>query len=106
MAKMSVKIDLDPETLAETEAAFAAQGTSLEQGVLAFLADVRLDAALDRIGAPPRVTCPPDRDFDEWVAEKVQQALNDPRPAIPHEDAMRQLDRMLEERERARTGLV
>lgn len=36
--------------------------------------------------------------YDRWFRAKVQAALDDPRPGIPHDDAMAKLEAMLEER--------
>jgi hypothetical protein len=36
--------------------------------------------------------------YDRWFRAKVQAALDDPRPSIPHDDAMAKLEEMLEER--------
>ncbi|AXF77502.1 stability determinant [Erwinia tracheiphila] len=36
--------------------------------------------------------------YDRWFRAKVQVALDDPRPGIPHDDAMAKLEAMLEER--------
>jgi hypothetical protein len=36
--------------------------------------------------------------YDRWFRAKVQAALDDPRPSIPHDDAMAKLEAMLEER--------
>lgn len=36
--------------------------------------------------------------YDRWFRTKVQAALDDPRPGIPHDDAMAKLEAMLEEK--------
>jgi len=33
--------------------------------------------------------------YDRWFRAKVQQALDDPRPGLPHDEAMAKLDAML-----------
>lgn len=35
--------------------------------------------------------------YDEWLRKKVQSALNDPRPSIPHEEAIERVKRRLDE---------
>ncbi|MGE1172779.1 stability determinant [Pseudomonas sp. BW7P1] len=40
--------------------------------------------------------------YDRWFRAKVQEALDDPSPGIPHEEAMRRLDQLLEERRKNR----
>jgi DNA-damage-inducible protein J len=42
-------------------------------------------------GTIPPVLLASKEDYDEWFRRKVQEALDDPRPAIPHEDAKRRL---------------
>ncbi|PVZ81189.1 stability determinant [Serratia sp. S1B] len=36
--------------------------------------------------------------YDRWFRAKVQAALDDPRPGIPHDEAMAKLDKLLEEK--------
>lgn len=36
--------------------------------------------------------------YDSWFREQVQQALNDPRPAIQHDEAMAKLEAMLKKK--------
>ncbi|EMO4361381.1 addiction module antitoxin [Pseudomonas aeruginosa] len=40
--------------------------------------------------------------YDRWFRAKVQAALDDPRPGIPHDDAMAMVERMLEDKRKAR----
>ena len=41
-------------------------------------------------------------DYDLWYRAKVQAALDDPRPPIPHDESMVLLGQMLEERRKNR----
>ncbi|MGJ3648857.1 type II toxin-antitoxin system RelB family antitoxin [Sphingomonas sp. GlSt437] len=43
--------------------------------------------------------------YDAWFRTKVQKALDDPRPGIPHDEAMAELTRRLEAKRRARGSL-
>lgn len=36
--------------------------------------------------------------YDPWFRAKVQAALDDPHPGIPHDEAMAKIDRILEEK--------
>ena len=57
-----------------------------ELGVLHFeVAASRADSCAD---APVTETDP---EYDAWFRAQVQEALNDPSPPIPHEEAMRQI---------------
>ena len=40
--------------------------------------------------------------YDRWFRAKVQASIDDPRPSIPHDEAMVEVERMLEERRKAR----
>lgn len=40
--------------------------------------------------------------YDRWFRAKVQASIDDPRPSIPHDEVMAEVERMLEERREAR----
>lgn len=40
--------------------------------------------------------------YDRWFRAKVQASLDDPRPSIPHDEAMARVEQMLEEKRKAR----
>ena len=42
--------------------------------------------------------------YDRWVRAKVQASIDDPRPSIPHDEAMAEVKRVLEERRKSRRG--
>jgi hypothetical protein len=57
-----------------------------ELGVVQFEVD---GSALDNaMSAPPPGA---DQEYDDWFRAQVQEALDDPRPAIPHDEAMRRI---------------
>lgn len=35
--------------------------------------------------------------YDRWFRKKVQRALDDPRPSIPHEEVMAEMERVIAE---------
>lgn len=39
--------------------------------------------------------------YDRWFRAKVQASIDDPRPSIPHDEVMAEVERMLEERRAA-----
>jgi hypothetical protein len=41
--------------------------------------------------------------YDAWFRAKVQKALDDPRPSIPHDEAMAEIKRRMEARRRVRS---
>jgi hypothetical protein len=57
-----------------------------ELGVVQFEVD---GSSLDRAMSPPPATA--DQEYDDWFRAQVQEALDDPRPAIPHDEAMRRI---------------
>ena len=40
--------------------------------------------------------------YDHWFRAKVKAAMDDPRPSIPHDQAMAMLQAMLEEKRKTR----
>ncbi len=42
--------------------------------------------------------------YDKWFRAKVQKALDDPRPAIPHDEAMKLLDQKIERLQHSHVG--
>jgi len=42
--------------------------------------------------------------YDRWFRAKVQEALDDPRPGIPHDEAMAQVAAIVESRRKARAS--
>jgi hypothetical protein len=42
--------------------------------------------------------------YDLWFRAKVQASIDDPRPSIPHDQAMAEVEKVLEERRKARSA--
>ncbi|WP_433735947.1 type II toxin-antitoxin system RelB family antitoxin [Pseudomonas putida] len=40
--------------------------------------------------------------YDRWFRARVQASLDDPRPSIPHDEAMAMVEQMLEDKRKAR----
>lgn len=55
-----------------------------------------------RPGVEGRVPAELATSYGRWFSAKVQASLDDPRPAIPHDEAMAQVEQMLEEKRKAR----
>ena len=51
---------------------------------------------------PAGLTTDPDA-YDAWFRVKVQEALDDPRPAIPHQQVMNETQTLIDRKRRART---
>jgi len=45
-----------------------------------------------------------DASYDRWFREKVQEALDSKKPALPHDEAMARVDAMLAARRAARAS--
>jgi len=50
---------------------------------------------------PAGLTTDPDA-YDAWFRVKVQEALDDPRPAIPHQQVMNETQTLIDRKRRAR----
>ena len=55
---------------------------------------------LTRVAAEGGLTADPEA-HDKWFRTKVREALDDPRPAIPHEQAMSSSQELIDGRRRA-----
>jgi len=62
-------------------------------------ASARLDPLIDKFDTQEEADS-----YDKWFRAMVQQALDDPRPSIPHDQAMAILNARLEARRKARAG--
>ena len=85
---LHVRVD---ETLkAEASAALATVGLTLSDAVRILLTRVAAEG-----GLPPGLTTEPEG-YDAWFRAKVQEALDDPSPGIPHEEVKSEIRHMLD----------
>jgi hypothetical protein len=42
--------------------------------------------------------------YDQWFRTKVQESLDDPRPSLPHDEAMARVQQLLTEKRAARAA--
>ena len=89
-------IRVDDHLKAQAADALAGVGLTLSDAVRILLTRVAAEG-----GLPAGLTADPDA-YDTWFRAKVQTALDDPSPGIPHEEAMMRLDQLLEERRKNR----
>ncbi len=75
----------------------ASVGLTLSDAVRILLTRVAAEG-----GLPAGLTADPEA-HDEWFRAKVREALDDPRPAIPHEQAMDRAQAMIDGKRRARS---
>lgn len=57
-----------------------------------------LDSSIDNPDYVPDPDEPPG--YDAWYRAKMQEAFDDPRPSIPHEQVMREMQEFLDRKER------
>jgi DNA-damage-inducible protein J len=53
-------------------------------------------------GLPASLTTDPDA-YDAWFRAKVQEALDDPRPAVPHQQVLDEAQALIDRKRRARS---
>lgn len=89
---LHIRIDEDVKTRAA--AALEGVGLTLSDAVRILLTRVANEG-----GLPPGLTVS-EETYDDWFRRKVQEALDDPRPGMPHEEAMREINELIEQRYR------
>lgn len=92
---LHVRVDDQLKTQAtETLANF---GLTVSDVVRILLTRIAKEGAL-----PAGLTTDPDA-YDAWFRVKVREALDDPRPAIPHQQVMNETQTLIDRKRRART---
>lgn len=87
-AMLHVRVD---ETLkAEATAALDRVGLTLSDAVRILLTRIAAEG-----GMPPGLTTDPDS-YDTWFRAKVQEALDDPRPGVPHDEVMARMQALID----------
>lgn len=93
---LHVRIDED----LKTEAAKTLEGFGL---TVSDAVRILLTRVVTEGGLPAGLTTDSES-YDAWFRAKVQEALDDPEPDISHEDAMAELDTLIENNLRARAA--
>ena len=83
----------------KTKAAEALEGVGL---TLSDAVRILLTRVAAEGGLPAGLTADPDA-YDTWFRTKVREAMDDPRPAVPHTDAMQTVQTAICAKRRART---
>jgi DNA-damage-inducible protein J len=92
---LHVRVDDDLKTAAtETLAGF---GLTVSDAVRILLTRVVKEGSL-----PAGLTTDPDA-YDAWFRAKVQEALTDTRPAVPHQQVMDEAQALIDRKRRARS---
>lgn len=92
-------VRVDDQLKAQATDALAGVGLTLSDAVRILLTRVATEG-----GLPAGLTADPDPDaYDAWFRAKVQEALDDPRPAVPHAQVMQEAQALIDEKRRAQT---
>lgn len=90
---LHVRVDNHLKTKAAD--ALATVGLTLSDAVRILLTRVAAEG-----GLPAGLTADPDA-YDSWFRSKVEEALADPRPTVPHEDVIRDARARIDAKRRA-----
>lgn len=88
-------VRVDDQLKAQAADALAGVGLTLSDAVRILLTRVAAEG-----GLPVGLTADPDA-YDAWFRAKVQEALSDPRPTTPHNQAMRDARALINGKRRA-----
>lgn len=91
---LHIRIDEDVKTRAA--AALDRVGLTLSDAVRILLTRVATEG-----GLPPALAVS-EESHDDWFRRKVQEALDDPRPLVPHEEVMSEMRDLIDARRKAR----
>ena len=90
-------VRVDDQLKAQATDALAGVGLTLSDAVRILLTRVAIEG-----GLPAGLTADPDA-YDAWFRAKVQEALDDPRPAVPHAQVMQEAQALIDEKRRAQS---
>jgi len=90
-------VRVDDQLKAQASEVLSGVGLTISDAVRILLTRVAAEG-----GLPAGLTADPDA-YDVWFRAKIQEALNDPRPATPHSQVMQDAQALIEEKRRARS---
>lgn len=90
-----IHVRVDDKLKARASDALAGVGLTLSDAVRILLTRVAEEG-----GMPAGLTADPDA-YDAWFRAKVQEALADPSPTIPHDQVMRDARALIDRKRRA-----
>ena len=90
-------VRVDDQLKAQATDDLACVGLTLSDAVRILLTRVATEG-----GLPAGLTADPDA-YDAWFRAKVQEALDDPCPAVPHAKAMQEAQALIDEKRRAQS---
>jgi DNA-damage-inducible protein J len=92
-----IHVRVDDQLKAQATDALAGVGLTLSDAVRILLTRVATEG-----GLPAGLTANPDA-YDAWFRTKVQEALDDPRPAVPHAQVMQEAQALIDEKRCAKS---
>lgn len=93
---VTIRVEIEEEVLARAVEALEGTSTTLEEVLAARLRELAEEV-------PPLELAPADdEEYAAWVDAKVREALDDPRPLLSQAEVMREIDRLLDDLDRAR----
>jgi len=90
-------VRVDDELKADAAEKLANIGLTISDAVRILLTRVAKEGAM-----PPGLTADPEV-YDAWFRQKVQEALADPRPAVPHRQVLDEAQAVIDGKRRARS---
>lgn len=90
-------VRIDDQLKENAATALAASGLTLSDAIRILLTRVATEG-----GLPAGLVADPDA-YDAWFRTKVQEALQDPRPATPHNVVMQDAQALIDAKRRARS---
>lgn len=90
-------VRVDDQLKTQAAEALAGVGLTLSDAVRILLTRVAIEG-----GLPAGLTADPDT-YDAWFRAKVREALDDPRPSVPHGQAMSSVQVLIDGKRRARS---
>ncbi|MBY5933096.1 type II toxin-antitoxin system RelB/DinJ family antitoxin [Tateyamaria omphalii] len=92
-----IHVRVDDQLKTDASEALAGVGLTVSDAVRILLTRVAAEG-----GLPAGLTADPDA-YDAWFRAKVQEALDDPRPAGPHAQVMAEAQALIDGKRRAKT---
>ena len=90
-------VRVDDQLKAQATDALAGVGLTLSDAVRILLTRIATEG-----GLPAVLTADPDA-YDAWFRAKVKEALDDPRPALPHAQVMKEAQALIDEKRLAKS---
>lgn len=95
-ATTMLHVRVDEELKSEAATKLAAVGLTVSDAVRILLTRVAHEG-----GLPAGLTLDPAA-YDAWFRAKVQEALADPQPAVPHDEVMNEVQAVIDRKRRAK----